>query len=41
MKNIPQYKVRRGAKFVLGLGTKVVTDKKKKMQREWCRKGEL
>jgi hypothetical protein len=25
----------------LGLGTKVVTDKKKKMKREWCRKGEL
>lgn len=40
MKTIPQYKVRRGHKFVMGLGTKVVPDKKKQEKRNWCRNKE-
>lgn len=40
MKSIPEYKVRRGAEFVLGLGTKVVPNKKKEMKRRWCRNKE-
>ena len=34
---LPQYKVKRGAKFVIGMGTRVVPDKKKQAKRNWCR----
>jgi hypothetical protein len=35
---IEPYKVKRGANFVLGLGTKVVPDKKKAKNKKECRK---
>jgi hypothetical protein len=38
MKKIEQYKFKRGAAFVIGLGTRVVPDKKKKQSKEFCRK---
>jgi hypothetical protein len=34
---LPQYKVKRGAKFVIGMGTRVISDKKKQQQKHWCR----
>jgi len=34
---IKQYSFKRGAGFVLGLGTKVIPDKKKKQNKEFCR----
>ena len=40
MKEIKAYNVRRGAKFVLGMGTKVVPDKKKQQNKNFCRKGQ-
>lgn len=41
MKKLPHeyHKIKRGAKFVLGLGTKVVPDKKKELNKTSCRKG--
>jgi hypothetical protein len=36
VKNIPK-PLRRGPAFVLGLGTKVVPDKKKQQNRDFCR----
>lgn len=37
-KHIPPYEVKRGAGFVLNLGTKVVPDLKKKNSKNACRK---
>jgi len=37
MKKIEQYKVKRGAAFVLGMGTRRIEDKKKKANKEFCR----
>jgi hypothetical protein len=40
MKSIPPYKVKRGAAFVLNMGTKCVPDKKKQQNKAHCRKDE-
>lgn len=37
-KEIRPYAPKRGAKFVLGMGTKVVPDKKKEQSKKSCRK---
>jgi hypothetical protein len=37
-KDLPAYEVKRGAAFVLGLGTRVIPDRKKKNSKNACRR---
>ena len=37
IKRNKEHNLRRGAAFVLGMGTKVIPDKKKKQNKEFCR----
>lgn len=40
MKKIKQYSFKRGAVFVLDMGIKVVPDKKKKQNKNFCREND-